>query len=69
MINDKKIGKKLSSLRESRNESREDLAKSLNLSYSTIVKYECGFRHISDKSKIMIAEHYNVNLGELFYEC
>lgn len=68
MKTDKEIGKRLIQLRKEKKESREELANSLGISLSCLIKYECGFRHITDVNKEKIANHFSKSISEVFYE-
>lgn len=63
---DKKlIGKKLLHLRGKK--SRESVAKSLGISMSTLQMYENGQRIPRDEIKMKIAQYYNSNVEEIFF--
>lgn len=64
-MNKTKIGKKLLSLRGSKR--RDDVAKDLGISSSTLAMYETGKRVPRDETKVKIANYYDVDLVELFY--
>lgn len=64
-MNKTKIGKKLLSLRGSKR--RDDVAKDLGISSSTLAMYETGKRIPRDETKVKIANYYDVDLVELFY--
>lgn len=59
------FSKRLKGLREESNLERDELANILNLSYSTISKYETGVRTPDDEIKKKIAEYFNVSLDYL----
>ncbi|MDO5804097.1 MAG: helix-turn-helix transcriptional regulator [Clostridia bacterium] len=60
-----KIGKKLLYLRGTK--SRDDVAKELGISPSTLAMYETGKRIPRDETKVKIANYYDVDIVELFY--
>lgn len=64
-MNSKAIGKRLAQLRG--NKSQEQVARELNISTSSIVKYENGERIPRDELKIQIANYYNVSVYDLFF--
>ena len=64
-MNKTKIGKKLLSLRGSKR--RDDVAKDLGISSSTLAMYETGKRIPRDETKVKIANYYDVDIVELFY--
>ncbi|MEI3162169.1 MAG: helix-turn-helix transcriptional regulator [Lachnospirales bacterium] len=64
-MNKTRIGKKLLSLRGSKR--RDDVAKDLGISSSTLAMYETGKRIPRDETKVKIANYYDVDLVELFY--
>mgnify|MGYP000395935167 CR=1 len=64
-MNKTKIGKKLLSLRGTKR--RDDVAKDLGISSSTLAMYETGKRIPRDETKVKIANYYDVDLVELFY--
>ena len=59
------IGKKLLYLRGTK--SRDDVAKELGISPSTLAMYETGKRIPRDETKVKIANYYDVDIVELFY--
>lgn len=68
MKTDKEIGKRIYELRKAKNETREELAEIIGISYSLLVKYELGYRHIPDSKKEKLKEHFNLSIAEVFYE-
>lgn len=64
-MNKTKIGKKLLSLRGTKR--RDDVAKDLGISSSTLAMYETGKRIPRDETKVKIANYYDVDIVELFY--
>ena len=60
----KQLGDRLIKLRG--NKSQEQVARDLNISISSIVKYENGERIPRDELKIQIANYYNVSVFDLF---
>ncbi|NLY44740.1 MAG: helix-turn-helix transcriptional regulator [Tissierella sp.] len=59
------LGDKIRQLREERNLNQLELAKSLNISNTTLSQYESGNRTPSDEIKKAIAEYFNVSLDYL----
>ena len=47
--------------------SREDVAKALGISVSTLQMYENGQRIPKDEIKIRIANFYNKTVGDIFF--
>ena len=64
-MNKTKIGKKGRRLRGTKR--RDDVAKDLGISSSTLAMYETGKRIPRDETKVKIANYYDVDLVELFY--
>ena len=64
----KSAGKKIQALRKERKETTKQLADAIGVATQTIIKYECGIRNPSDKKKILIAKHFKLSVGEIFYE-
>lgn len=62
-----RIGEKLKSLREGKNETMEQLANALGVSMSAIAMYETGKRIPRDEIKIRIAEHFFVPVESVFF--
>lgn len=65
MQNFKKLGQFIKLLREERNISQEEMAKSLDVSKSTVSLYESGERKPSLKRLTNIAEILEIPLGKL----
>lgn len=59
------FGKRLKLIREDHNLSREDLANKLNISYSTISKYETNVRFPDQEMLSKIADLFNVSTDYL----
>ena len=66
-MNNKEIGKKIKSIRESQGISREQLAKKLNVTKYAIINYEQGQRGSSIKILNKIAAALGVSINELLY--
>ena len=66
MTNQKVIGKKLRMLRGSK--QRKEVDKCVKISVSALSMYENGERMPRDEIKVALAEYYNANVGELFFE-
>lgn len=64
---DNKIGSTLADLRKKRGISQEKLAKDLDISVSSVRKYEYGERTPNDDTKMIIAKYYGKTVGELFF--
>lgn len=64
-MNNKEIGKKIKSIRQSQGLSREQLAEKLNVTKYAIINYEQGQRGASIKILNKIAEALGVPLNEL----
>lgn len=62
------IGKKIKTLRESKNISREDFANAVKISLSALSMYETGQRIPRDEVKLRIARFLNTTIEELFYK-
>lgn len=60
------IGKRLKTLRESRELSQENLADELKISQSAYSKWESGLTDIAYLALRKIAEFYGITLSELF---
>ena len=59
------LGKRITQLRNKMNQSRKELALSLNISYSSISKYETEER-FPDKEKLLkLSDYFNVSLDYL----
>lgn len=56
---------RLKELRELNNETQDELGKILNLTKSTISKYEKGDLDISNETLLKIAQHFNVTTDYL----
>ncbi|RGS76967.1 XRE family transcriptional regulator [Ruminococcus bromii] len=61
------IGKKIKTLRESKNISREDFANAVKISLSALSMYETGQRIPRDEVKLRIARFLNTTIEELFF--
>lgn len=61
----KRIGERLTALRESR--SQTEVADAVNISPSALSMYENGERIPRDEIKQRIAEYYNTTVQALFY--
>lgn len=57
----KSIGRKIKYLRQIYGESREELAKSIGVSFDTLKKYEQGQRNPSDDVRALIANRYGLD--------
>ena len=64
-MNNKEIGKKIKLIRQTKNITREDLAKKLNISYSSIEKYEQGLRGFRVEITNKFAEALGVTINTL----
>lgn len=64
-MNNKEVGQKIKSIRESQGISREQLAKKLNLSSYSIRNFEQGQRAINFKNLNKFAQALNVSLDDL----
>ena len=60
------IGKKLRELRGTR--TIQEVSDATGIPWSTICMYELGQRLPGDDNKIILANYYNVTVGELFFE-
>lgn len=65
IVNKNEIAETLISLRGDK--SREEVAKSLEISVSTLQMYENGQRIPKDEIKIRIAAYYKKTVGEIFF--
>ena len=63
----KKIGKRLTKLREEKGQSKAFVAKALGLPYRTYCAYEYGERIPSDQNKILLARYYGAPVESIFY--
>lgn len=61
------IGKKIKTLRESKNISREDFSNAVKISLSALSMYETGQRIPRDEVKLRIARFLNTTIEELFF--
>lgn len=59
---------KLKEIRQSRHETQQQLAESIDVAINTIQKAEQGYRLPSDPIKIKIAEHYELPVGYIFFD-
>ncbi|WFD08750.1 helix-turn-helix domain-containing protein [Tepidibacter hydrothermalis] len=59
------FGDRLKNLRENNNLSREDLSKSLNISYSAVAKYETNVRFPDKDTLNKIADYFDCSLDYL----
>lgn len=66
-MNNKEIGKKIKSIRQSQGLSREQLAEKLNVTKYAIINYEQGQRGASIKILNKIAAALGVSMNELLY--
>ena len=64
----KKIGERMTELREKAGQSKRFVAKKTGCSYSSICSYEYGLRIPSDETKQKLADHFGVPVGYLFFE-
>ena len=62
-----KIGLRLKSLRETKNETAEQLSRAIDVSASAVTMYETGKRIPRDEVKIRIAEHFAVPVESIFF--
>lgn len=67
-MNKKLIAKRLVELRESKNITRIQAAKDLDISKSTLQMYENGKRVPKDEIKLKIADYYDSNVQDIFFE-
>lgn len=67
MIDSTKIGKRLREIRAVRDETAEDVARSIGISTSAIGMYESGQRIPRDEIKIKIAEHFGMPVESIFF--
>lgn len=63
-----KYGKRIRSLREKNNLTLEEAAKQLNMTWSSLGKYERGERKVTPELLEQIAKTYNVPLSYFFGE-
>jgi transcriptional regulator with XRE-family HTH domain len=63
-----KYGKRVREVREKQGDTLEDLAKKLNMSWSSLGKYERGERKISPELLEQVAEVYDVPFSYFFGE-
>lgn len=61
------IAERLKQLRLSKKLSREELARTLNVSTSLVCKWEYAQRGVSDEDKVALAKFYNMTVQELFF--
>lgn len=61
------IGNKIKTLREKKNISREDFAKSVNISLSALSMYENGQRIPRDEVKLRISRQLDTSIESLFF--
>ena len=66
MINAKEIGRRLLNLRGER--TREEVASAVGVSISAMSMYENGERIPRDGIKVKLAEYYNKNVQEIFFD-
>lgn len=64
-MNTKEIKNRLKTLRG--NKSQEEVAKALNISFSSYSKYEQGLRIPRDEIKIRIANYYGKSVQSIFF--
>ena len=64
-LDKKQLGKNIKLIRQTKNITREDLAKKLNISYSSIEKYEQGLRGFKVEIIDKFAEALGVPLNEI----
>lgn len=60
-------GYKLKKLREGKDLTRTELAEKLNLSTSAISMYETEERKPRDETKILLADFFEVDVSEIFF--
>ncbi|HBB61475.1 MAG TPA: XRE family transcriptional regulator [Lachnospiraceae bacterium] len=63
-----KIAETLRRLRRDRGETQEELADALGVTASSIGMYETGERIPRDEVKIKIAQHFNLSVGDIFFD-
>lgn len=63
-----KIAETLRRLRRDRGETQEELADALGVTTSSIGMYETGERIPRDEVKIKIAQHFNLSVGDIFFD-
>ena len=68
MNNLNKYGKYIRAIREKNNDTLEELAKKLDMSFSTLGKYERGERKITPDLLEQVAQVYNVPLSYFYGE-
>lgn len=61
-----KYGQKIREIREKNNDTLEDLAKKLNMSWSTLGKYERGERKITPEFLEEVGNVYDVNISYFY---
>lgn len=66
-MNAEVVGKKIKSLREKNNISRENFANAVEISQSALSMYENGQRIPRDEVKLRIARFFNTSIEELFF--
>lgn len=59
------FGQRIKHLRENKNMTRDDLANKLNISYSTISKYETNVRFPDQEMLVKLADLFNVTTDYL----
>jgi DNA-binding XRE family transcriptional regulator len=67
-MNKKLIAKRLVELRERKKITRIQAAKDLEISKSTLQMYENGKRVPKDEIKLKIADYYDSNVQDIFFE-
>ena len=68
IVNDKIVGKLFKEIRESKNFTQEDVAKTLNIGRNAIVRIEQGTRKISADELLKLEKLYNIELDNIFGE-
>lgn len=63
-----KIAETLRRLRRDRGETQEELADALGVTASSIGMYETGERIPRDEVKIKMAQHFNLSVGDIFFD-
>ena len=59
------LGKRITQLRDEMNQSRKELALSLNISYSSMSKYETEERFPDKEMLLKLSDYFNVSLDYL----
>lgn len=66
-MNEKEIGERIKTLREQYGMSKRDMAKMLQVGYSTVCSWEYSLRIPSDAMKVKLAKLFGTSVEAIFF--